>query len=364
MESYNYENLPEEIIKEIMNEEDPETIISNCRTNKKLLEICKDSYFWLNYAKGLNHPDFQRLLIILSDYKIFKPLNELLPTEDKEKRNLPIVDFHIARYLWMVIVENEVMDLVPKLRPYIYQDEYFDAHEVEDDVLELKNYVRAINRAQDPKGASRIAKPDFEHLSAEYQSKYIMDNVEEDKVRGLFIFNYKLEKYGLSDGITDSLLTYWSKTGDWNNLLFFINEIYPRIPKDHKSDAIFQIKGYSPISIIKKICKEDSLPEEFLCNEDDFYFGSNNIDTTLYQIETVKEGISFPGNKFLLDFAEVYDRLSTPEFGIYPETYIRVVKQYITKERQISLFKNMKKMFAVSGYTMAALLCEKEINKV
>ena len=117
MESYTYENLPEEIIREIMNEEDSETIISNCRANKKLFEVCKDSYFWLKYAKGLNHPDFQRLLIILVDYKIFKPLNELLPIKDEKKRKLPIVDFHTARYLFMVVIENGAESLVPRLRP-------------------------------------------------------------------------------------------------------------------------------------------------------------------------------------------------------------------------------------------------------
>ena len=365
MESYNYENLPEEIIREIMNEEDPETIISNCRANKKLFEVCKDPYFWLKYAKGLNHPDFQKLLIILADYKIFKPLNELLPTEDKnEKRKLPIVDFHTAKYLFMVVVENGAESLVPRLRPYFYQDDYFNTYDAEEGVNNLKKYVRAINRVQDPEEASYIGKPRYNSLSVEYQSKYIMDNVEEDIIRALFIFS-PIEQYGLSDNITDGLLTYWSKTGDQHNLLFFINEIYPRIPEHNRTNPAYRIKAYSPPSILKMICKEKIFSDknEFMCDEKYIDFGAENIDTTLYQIETSKEGIYFPGNDFLKSSEDIRQRLSHTHFGIYPDTYIRLVKRYIPKVQQLYLFKVMRSSFTLEGYTMAALLCQEEIEK-
>ena len=366
MESYTYENLPEEIIREIMNEEDSETIISNCRANKKLFEVCKDSYFWLKYAKGLNHPDFQRLLIILVDYKIFKPLNELLPIKDEKKRKLPIVDFHTARYLFMVVIENGAESLVPRLRPYLMKDKSFSIYNAEEGVNNLKTYVRAINSVQDPEDISYIKKSNYSELSVDYQSKYIMDNVEEDIIRALFIFS-PIEEYGLSN-ITNNLLTYWSKTGDSRNILFFMDEIYPRIPEDkrgHPAAPAYRIKGYSPPSILKMICKEKNFSDkpEFKCDEKDVDFGAYNFDTTLYQIETSKEGIYFPGNAFFKNSESIRGRLAHTPFGVYPDTYIRLVKRYIPKIRQFELYKVMVRMFNSGGYTMAALLCQEEMEK-
>ena len=364
MEAYNYGDLPEDAIREIMKEEDPETIISNCRVEKRLFGICKDPYFWLNYAKELNHSDFQKLLIILADYKIFRPLNEFLPREDEQRRTLPIVDFHTTRYLFMVVVENEAESLIPRLRPYANQDVYFNANAIENQVKGLKGYAKAINRLRNLEDVSEIQIPANRNLSVEYVGKYLMDNVSEDGIRALFLFEPSIEKYGLRGGITFALLNYWCVTGDWENVSFFIYEIYPRIPEAGRYFPGDFIKSTSSRSILKKMCKEKNLPRGFMCKENDFSFGESNIDVTLYQIETFNSGISFPGNKFLLDPEERKTHLSHPALGVYPETYISLVKQYVQKDEQSDLFEKMQGMFTMRGYTMAALLCEKEMKKI
>lgn len=299
MEAYNYEDLSEDVVREIMKEEEPETIISNCRVKKRLFGICKDPYFWLTYAKGLDHVEFQKLLIILADYKIFRPLNELLPREGEQRRTLPIVDFRTARYLFMVVIENKVESLVPRLRPYANQDVYFHASEIKNQVKELEEYAKAINLLRDLKYVSDIKIPENRMLSAEYVGKYLMDNISEDGVRALFLFDPSMEmgKNGLTGGITFDLLHYWCVTGDWNNVSFYIYEIYPHIAGADRYFPSDLIKSNSSLSILKKMCREDNLPREFMCKEKDSSFGQSNIDVTLYQIETFNSGISLCGKQ-------------------------------------------------------------------
>ena len=143
-------------------------------------------------------------------------------------------------------------------------------------------------------------------------------------------------------GITFALLDYWCVTGDWENVSFFIYEIYPRIPEAVRRFPGNFIKYTSSLSILKKMCKEKNLPREFICKENDSSFGESNIDVTLYQIETFKSGISFPGNKFLRDPEQRKIRLSHPALGVYPETYIGLVRQYVPKDEQFDLFEKCK----------------------